>query len=250
MAGDLDECTTYIKLYRKSMENEIFQELPYDRWHAFEFLLLSARRFPTVKVFKGKQINLEVGQLIYGESNLAEKWGWSRGKVRRFLDLLESLGMITKVGTPCGTLITIENYTKYQCDETANGTSDGTANGTTDGTQRKKDKKDNIYIRQNDEIVSCYHDTCKSLARVRTLTEKRKSSISARLHDGYTLDDFRELFDKAEKSDFLSGRSGNWKASFDWLINPNNMVKVLEGNYDNKVSAEEPVKKYSFKPKG
>ena len=106
----------YVKIYRKVMENEVFLELPYDRWHAFEFLVLKARRFPTITILKGKPIKLEVGQLIYGEDALARKWGWSRGKVKRFLDMLENLEMIKKNGTPYGTVITIENYTKYQGD--------------------------------------------------------------------------------------------------------------------------------------
>jgi hypothetical protein len=39
----------------------------------------------------------------------------------------------------------------------------------------------------------------------------------------------------AQASDFLSGRNGKWTGcNFDWLINENNMVKVLEGNYENK----------------
>ena len=82
---------------------------------------------------KGQVIELEAGQLIVSEKKLAEKWDWSRGKVRRFLSLLESLQMIQVNGTAYGTLVTIENYTKYQCD--------GTSDGTSDGTHIKKDKK-------------------------------------------------------------------------------------------------------------
>ena len=163
------EDMTYIKIYRKSLQNEIFLELPFDRWHAFMFLLLSARRFPTIVMIKGKSISLDTGQLIYGDDTLAERWGWSRGKVRRFLSLLEDLEMIKKNGTPYGTVITIENYSKYQCSDTlcgtpvpaeiptdageggtangtAHGTADGTAHGTADGTahgtQKKNDKND------------------------------------------------------------------------------------------------------------
>ena len=145
-----DDNKTYIKLYRKVMDNAIFLELPYDRWHAFEFLLLKARRFPTVTILKGKPIKLEVGQLICGEDKLASIWGWSRGKVKRYLDMLENLGMIKKNGTPYGTLITIENYTKYQgecsysdtTDDTTDGTSRDTSDGTSDGTHKKNVKKD------------------------------------------------------------------------------------------------------------
>ena len=162
--GNLDDDNkTYIKLYRKVMDNAIFLELPYDRWHAFEFLLLKARRFPTVTILKGKPIKLEVGQLICGEDKLASKWGWSRGKVKRYLDMLENLGMIKKNGTPYGTLITVENYTKYQgecsysdtTDDTTDGTSLDTSDGTSDGTHKKNVKKD-IYIGVPDELKTAF----------------------------------------------------------------------------------------------
>lgn len=139
----------YIKLYRKCLENEFFLEKPFDRWRAFEYLLILARYKPSRVILKGQVIELEAGQLIVSEKKLAEKWDWSRGKVRRFLSLLESLQMIQVNGTAYGTLVTIENYTKYQCDGTSDGTTDstsdsttdGTSDGTSDGTHIKKDKK-------------------------------------------------------------------------------------------------------------
>ena len=148
----------YIKLHRKVLSNEMFLEVPFDRWRAFEFLMLNARYKPTDVMVKGKSIHLDVGQLISGEDALASKWGWSRGKVRRFLEQLESLNMIQRTGTPYGTVITIENYATYQggrasngtplrtedgtADGTGCGTSDSTALGTADGTGNKKEKKD------------------------------------------------------------------------------------------------------------
>jgi len=87
------------------------------------------------------------------------------------------------------------------------------------------------------EIVDLYHDTCVSYPRVRTLSDKRKKAIKARLKK-YKLDDFEILFQKAEASSFLKGsNSRNWNADFDWLIGDNNMVKVLEGKYDDKQKA-------------
>lgn len=170
--GCLNDDKTYIKLYRKVMDNAIFLELPYDRWHAFEFLILKARRFPTVTILKGKPIKLEVGQLICGEDKLASKWGWSRGKVKRYLDMLENLGMIKKNGTPYGTLITVENYTKYQGEcsysdtplDTTDGTPLDTSDDTSDGTHKKNVKKEkkeknvkkDIYIGVPDEIKTAF----------------------------------------------------------------------------------------------
>lgn len=148
----------YIKLHRKVLSNEMFLEMPFDRWRAFEFLMLNARYKPADIMIKGKTIHLDAGQLIFGEDALAIKWGWSRGKVRRFLEQLESLNMIQRTGTPYGTVITIENYTLYQGERTSNGTpfrteestaggtgyetAGSTADGTADGTEIKKEKKE------------------------------------------------------------------------------------------------------------
>ena len=44
-----------------------------------------------------------------------------------------------------------------------------------------------------------------------------------------------ELFTAVSKSDFLQGKNDkNWKCSFDWIIDTNNMVKILEGNYESR----------------
>lgn len=159
----------YVKIYRKVMENEVFLELPYDRWHAFEFLVLKARRFPTITILKGKPIKLEVGQLIYGEDALARKWGWSRGKVKRFLDMLENLEMIKKNGTPYGTVITIENYTKYQGDCACDDTPLDTPDSTSDGTHKKKDKKDknDIYTCVPEELKPAFMEFAKMRNKIK-----------------------------------------------------------------------------------
>ena len=43
------------------------------------------------------------------------------------------------------------------------------------------------------------------------------------------------VIDNISNSPFLQGQnSRNWMADFDWVIRPNNYVKVLEGNYNDK----------------
>lgn len=84
-----------------------------------------------------------------------------------------------------------------------------------------------------DEIVTLFNNTCTSLSKIQRLTEKRKKAIKTRLKT-FTIDDYKKAFQMVEESDFLSGRSGgDWKASFDWLLNEANLIKVLEGNYKN-----------------
>lgn len=83
-------------------------------------------------------------------------------------------------------------------------------------------------------VLDAYHECCPSFPAVIKLTETRKRAIKARLKD-YGLDEIKRAFSLAEQSDFLKGSCG-WQASFDWLMKPANMTKVLEGKYANRAS--------------
>lgn len=87
------------------------------------------------------------------------------------------------------------------------------------------------------EIVQAYNDICISLPKVRMLSDKRKRILKATFSKVGDVEKFIEVFKKAEISDFLSGRNGKWNGcNFDWLINYNNFIKVIEGTYDNRDS--------------
>lgn len=91
------------------------------------------------------------------------------------------------------------------------------------------------------EIMNLYNATCVSYPRCKTLSEARKKAIRARFNAGYTLDDFRVLFTKAEASSFLKGKNNrNWSATFDWMLKDANISKVLDGNYDDRDVYYEP----------
>ena len=98
-------------------------------------------------------------------------------------------------------------------------------------------KKDDVPY---EEIAKAYNDTAISYPALRKLSDRRRSAIRARWHgSGYRLDDFKELFKRAEASSFLKGANKNdWRASFDWLVNDTNMAKVLDGNYDDRASPD------------
>lgn len=96
------------------------------------------------------------------------------------------------------------------------------------GEEREEEK---ITCKQ---VVDLFNSLCPSYPSIRSLSEARKKAIKARLKT-YSIDDFRDLFYKAEASDFLKGKNDrNWSANFDWLIKDANMAKVLDGNYDNR----------------
>ena len=99
-------------------------------------------------------------------------------------------------------------------------------------TEIEKEKRDRVDYQQ---IADMYNETCVSFPKCTALSESRKKAIKARFNSGYTIESFKTLFEKAQKSSFLKGKNNsNWSANFDWLIKDNNMVKVLDGNYDDK----------------
>lgn len=89
-----------------------------------------------------------------------------------------------------------------------------------------------------DEVVSQFNSICASLNKVGGMTEPRRKAVQSALN-AVGQEKLTELFRKAEASDFLTKRnSTGWKAGFDWLLKPENYTKVLEGNYDNRNSAQ------------
>ncbi len=56
--------------------------------------------------------------------------------------------------------------------------------------------------------------------------------------DADALGFFRRMFAYIRKSDFLMGRSGDWSCpGLHWIVEASNFAKIIEGAYDNKVSA-------------
>lgn len=97
--------------------------------------------------------------------------------------------------------------------------------------KERKEKSTTPY----QQIVVLYNEICVSLPRVKAITENRCKKLHARWTGDIEI--FRELFTQAERSEFLRGNNDrHWKADFDWLINEQNMAKVLEGKYSNKKS--------------
>ena len=98
----------------------------------------------------------------------------------------------------------------------------------------KNINKQNIKDRV-EEFKLLFNEICVSLPEVRLLTKVRVAHIKTLLTTlekaGLTAIDYLK---KVESSDFLSGRSGKWRATFDWIINPSNAVKIIEGNYSGE----------------
>jgi len=94
-------------------------------------------------------------------------------------------------------------------------------------------KYDNIPFEQ---IIGIFNTVCSELSTVEKLTDRRKSAIHARIQE-HGMEKLGLVFSMTAESDYLCGKVRPWKANFDWILNPTNFVKILEGNYKN-VSVE------------
>jgi hypothetical protein len=82
-----------------------------------------------------------------------------------------------------------------------------------------------------------HFNTCTSFERVTTLNEWQVGQLTNAI-DQLGIDAIKEAFDRAERSNFLSGRkTPSWKACFGWLIKAENIKNILNGKYDDYISA-------------
>ena len=95
----------------------------------------------------------------------------------------------------------------------------------------------------HEEIISLYHSTLPALIRVREWTPERQKLLRSRWREKaerQSLDWWKKFFEYVSASDFLmgrvQGRGGTFECNLEWLIRPKNLVKVIEGNYENKAA--------------
>jgi hypothetical protein len=81
-----------------------------------------------------------------------------------------------------------------------------------------------------DTVIKKWNDI--GLNVVRNIKGKRLDSLHARIKE-YSKDDVLTVIENVKYSDFLKGNNNrNWTADIDWILKPNNFIKVLEGNYN------------------
>ncbi len=172
-------------------------------------------------------------------------------QIRTALSHLVSTNDITIESTPKFSIITLTDYDSFQQVNKPSG------NQTTNEQQivqqtisAYSDKptiikeKENIRSEEEprlrqllDSAVSEYNSVCASLEKMSGELSYQQAQLIRQAEKELHGVTFREYFARVERSDFLTGRSGKFKASFGWLIRPENIAKVLSGKYDSSYSA-------------
>lgn len=120
------ESKGFIKLDRNIFDHWIFQDA--EKFRAFVDLIQLARWKDEKLLIGNDVVTVPRGSYYTSELKLAERWNWGRDKTRSFLSLLEKEKMISKKGSPKGTMITIRNYREYQDINSTNTTTQNVVN--------------------------------------------------------------------------------------------------------------------------
>lgn len=108
----------WISIHRTLQKHWLWKDKPFSKGQAWIDLIMLANhedcRFP-----HGNQlIDVKRGDVITSELKLADRWGWSKTKVRNFLELLKNDSMIVKKTDQKKTTLSIVNYGVWQDSQT------------------------------------------------------------------------------------------------------------------------------------
>lgn len=132
----------WVKWYRDAEINPVLEDSEgFDRTHAFLWMVMRANYKRVYITINGRRRRLDRGQFLTSVRKLAAAWGWGTKKVTKFLEELESNAMITRKRYHGGTIITVENYSKFQDAGNSLGDTSDHANDYANGTQYKNIKR-------------------------------------------------------------------------------------------------------------
>lgn len=238
----------WIKLHRKVLDSWIWQDKPFDKARAWVDLLLLAMHHDKGLLVDGELVTIQRGSFMTSIVKLSERWGWSRNKVTRYLNLLESEQMLHTKRTPVGTLITIVKYEDYQCadsyDETTREAACETQNKNVDKNVKNEttitasDSGDSDCKRKDiQRALDAWNELgeygIKKVSKTKS-TSNRYKMLQARINE-YGIDNVLIAIENIKKSNFLQGKHKGrpWQITFDWFVCPNNFPKVFDGNYEH-----------------
>jgi len=238
-------------IHRKIKESPIWFSKPYSKGQAWIDIILEANWKDNIWLVGNTNIPVKRGQFVTSILRLSDRFGWSEKKLSNFFNYLESEQMILQERKNKFTLITICKYDDYQdvnfiieeqkqnesrtMEEQKQTTNTGNKVNTGKKEKEEKEKEEKI---ESKIFLETWNEFARkqNLPQIKKLSPIREKAINARSKEKDF--DFCLILQKISESSFLLSPENKW-FDFDWVINPNNYPKVLEGKYDNKPSGNQ-----------
>lgn len=104
----------FFTVERAFLDTSLWLSEPFTRGQAWLDLIGLANYEATEEWRGARSVQIPRGAILTTCRELAERWGWSRTKAWRFICELKANGMVNATRNNGETMITIENYGKYQ----------------------------------------------------------------------------------------------------------------------------------------
>ncbi|GKX65617.1 hypothetical protein [Inconstantimicrobium mannanitabidum] len=187
----------WIKLHRGITNNPLWTQDVFSRGQAWVDLLLMVNHEDKKILFDGGLVECKRGERILSIRHLSERWKWSRDKTKRFLDLLQSDGMITYKTDHKKTIVNVVNYSVYQDtiiqEKPVKSHRKATEKPLTDTNKNEKNEKNDkedkkyIYIREfteNKDLIKTIIDFMKMREKIKKpVTDRALKSMINKLNE-------------------------------------------------------------------
>ena len=104
----------FLSIHRQISNHWLWKDKPFSKGQAWIDLIMLANHTTVKTMYKDEIVECKRGDVNFSMSYLAERWGWDRKKVSRFLNALETDEMVFVNSNTHRTIITIRNYDKFQ----------------------------------------------------------------------------------------------------------------------------------------
>ena len=245
----------WIKLHRKLIVSSI-SDNP-NTLCVWVHLLLKATHKEHTQIVGRQSVRLMPGQLIFGRKSFSKESGLSENVIRGAMDILAKLNQITTKPTNRFSVVSIVNWGMYQNTDT-----DTTSKPPTDSQQiasrspadshkqegleweegKEKPLTHSVSERKapdcpHQKIADLYNQILPELSAIFKINDARRKKLSATWKSDkrfQSLEFWEKYFNKVRTVDGYMTKTPNWEwtANFDWLINQNNVIKVIEGQHE------------------
>ena len=223
----------WVRFHRRYLDSDLWLSEPFTKGQAWVDLFSLANHKDGFIRIRGNRVEVKRGQVGWSQLKLSERWKWSRGKVRRFLDELENIdGKVVQQKTKVTTLINIINYELYQTGDTTDSTADGQQ---TDNRQ---------YTNKNDKNVNNDNKTRKKIKKKSFFPPTKDQVIRYFIDNEYDANKGAEAFEFYHCADWHDSRGNkvkNWKQKMRgvWFKDDNRVNNVHTPKNNNRLTRSE-----------
>lgn len=216
----------WIKLYRKLIENPIFQKP--DLLQLFIYCLIKANHKPGKAFLGANEIDINRGQFVTGRFELSSALKQKDITTYKRLNKLKSLGLLELKSNNKNTLVTIVNYELYQSEEENITTKEQQSNNKVTTKEQQSNTNKNNKNEKNDK-----NEKKNIYAEFVTMNENEYGKLineygeiqTRRMIE--TLNNYKGSTGKKYKSDYL--------AILNWVVE-----KVTKQQHQEKVKSNNP----------